>query len=105
MPGPLLHVGATVICAHGGTATPTSPSTRITINGQPAVTITPPWSIAGCSLPPSGGGPCVSAMWTSGATRVTSDGQPLLISTGTATCTPTGVPLTVVSVQPKVTAT
>lgn len=105
MPGPLLHVGATVICAHGGTATPTSPSARITINGQPAVTITAPWSIAGCSLPSNAGGPCVTAMWTSGATRVTSDGQPLLISTGTATCTPTGVPLTVVSVQPKVTAT
>lgn len=105
MPGPLLHVGATVLCAHGGTATPTSPSARITINGQPAVTITAPWSIAGCPFPPNSGGPDVTAMWTSGATRVTSDGQPLLISTGTATCTPTGVPLTVASVQPKVTAT
>ena len=28
MPGPLLHVGATVLCAHGGTATPTAPAPR-----------------------------------------------------------------------------
>ena len=25
MPGPLLHLGATVLCAHGGQATPSAP--------------------------------------------------------------------------------
>jgi hypothetical protein len=102
MPGPLLHVGSTVLCAHGGTATPTVPSPRVTLTGQPAVTLPPPWAVAGCALPPSAGGPCVTAMWTSGTTRVTSMGQPLVIAGGTATCAPTGVPLLPVSFQTRV---
>jgi hypothetical protein len=40
-----------------------------------------------------------------GTTRVTSMGQPLVIQGGTATCVPTGVPLTVTAVQPRVKAT
>jgi hypothetical protein len=99
MPGPLLHVGSTVLCAHGGTATPTVPNPRVTVGGQPTVTMSAPWSVAGCSLPTNAGGPCVTAQWTVGAVRVTSNGQPLLIATGAATCIPTGAPLMVVSVQ------
>jgi hypothetical protein len=102
MPGPLLHVGATVLCSHGGTATPTVPSPRVTLTGQPAVTLPPPWAVAGCALPPNAGGPCVTAMWTAGTTRVTSMGQPLVIAGGAATCAPTGVPLLPVSFQTRV---
>ncbi|MEA2491129.1 MAG: hypothetical protein QOH21_2921 [Acidobacteriota bacterium] len=102
MPGPLLHVGSTVLCAHGGTATPTGPSPRVLVSGQPAVTIAAPWAVAGCSLPPNAGGPCVTAQWTVGTTRVTSLGQPLVISTGAATCVPTGVPLMAVAFQTRV---
>jgi hypothetical protein len=40
-----------------------------------------------------------------GTTRVTSNGQPLVIFNGAATCTPTGVPLTSVQSQVRVTAT
>jgi hypothetical protein len=43
-------------------------------------------------------------MWTSGTIRVQSMGQPLVVSTGTATCAPTGVPLLVVVTQVRVTA-
>jgi len=46
-----------------------------------------------------------AAQWTVGTTRVTSNGQPLVISTGSATCTPTGVPLLTVSSQVKATGT
>ena len=37
MPGFLLHVGATVLCAHGGQAQPTAPNPRVLVSGQPTV--------------------------------------------------------------------
>ena len=35
MPGFLLHLGATVMCAHGGQARPVGPNPRVTMMGQP----------------------------------------------------------------------
>ena len=105
MPAPVLHVGATVLCSHGGQATPTAPFPRVTLGGQPLVTLTSPYTVAGCSLPPNAGGPCVTAQWTSGATRVMAGGAPVLVQSGSAVCTPTGVPLMVVQAQVRVTAT
>ena len=43
--------------------------------------------------------------WTSGATRVMAGGAPVLVQSGSAVCTPTGVPLMVVQAQVRVTAT
>jgi len=105
VPAPVLHVGATVLCSHGGQATPTAPFPRVTLGGQPLVTLTSPYTVAGCSLPPNAGGPCVTAQWTSGATRVMAGGAPVLVQSGSAVCTPTGVPLMVVQAQVRVTAT
>lgn len=105
MPGNLLHSGAVVMCAHAGQATPTAPNPRVMVGGQPTVMLSVPWTIAACPFPPVSGGPCVTAMWSVGTTRVTSQGQPLVLSTGVATCAPTGVPLTVAVVQPRVSAT
>ena len=105
MPAPLVQQGATVLCSHGGQAQPTVPSPRVTLGGQPALTLPPPWTIAGCPFPPNAGGPCATAMWSVGTVRVTSMGQPLVLATGTATCVPTGVPLMVVVTQPRVQAT
>ena len=39
MPGFLLHVGATLLCAHGGQAQPTVPNPRVTVSTLPTVTI------------------------------------------------------------------
>jgi hypothetical protein len=103
MPGFLLHVGSTVLCSHGGTATPTVPNPRVLVSGQPTVTIAAPWVVAGCALPPSGGGPDVTAQWTAGTTRVLSNGQPLAIFGGAGTCMPTGVPLITAASQMRVT--
>ena len=64
MPGPLLHVGATVTCMHAGLATPTAPNPRVLVSGQPTVTQPTPYAIAGCSLT-SSGSPCVTGTWTS----------------------------------------
>ncbi len=106
MPGFLLHVGAQVLCSHAGQATPTSPNSRVTVSGQPTVLMTLPYVVAGCTLPPppNGNGPCVTAQWVSGTTRVTSNGQPLLVQSSQAICTPTGTPLIIVATQTRVSA-
>ncbi len=106
MPGFLVHVGATVTCAHGGSAQPTAPNPRVTVMGQPTVTLAAPYVIAGCAFPPppSGNGPCVTAQWVVGTTRVTSNGQPLVVLSSQAICAPTGTPLVIVATQTRVTA-
>jgi len=106
MPGPILHVGATVLCSHGGQATPTAPDPRVSVSGQPVTTIAAPYAVAGCAfVPPSGNGPCVTGQWTVGATRVLAGGQPLVIQSGTSMCAPTGTPLLPVQAQVRATAT
>ena len=104
MPGFVLQVGATVMCSHGGQAQPTVPNPRVLLSGAPSVTLAAPWVVAGCPFVPPNPGPCVTAQWTVGATRVTSNGQPLLVLTGTATCVPTGTPLLPMVAQTRVTA-
>lgn len=107
MPGFLLHVGATVLCAHGGQAQPTVPNPQVRVGGQPTVTQVAPYVVAGCALPPpiAANGPCVTAQWVVGALRVTSNGQPLLLQTSQAICVPTGTPLTIVVTQTRVRGT
>jgi hypothetical protein len=65
-----------------------------------------PYVIAGCTLPPPPGanGPCVTAQWVTGATRVTSNGVPLLLLDSQAVCAPTATPLSVVQTQARVSA-
>ena len=103
MPGALLHVGAQVTCAHTGQATPLAPSPRVTVSGSAIVTKLSPYTVAGCTLLPAAGGPCVTAQFVSFATRVASDGAPVLLMDSQATCVPTGTPLLVSSVQTRVT--
>ncbi len=106
MPGFLVHVGAQVLCAHGGQAQPTVPNPRVLVSGQPTVLMTSPYVVAGCVLPPPilANGPCVTAQWLSGTTRVLSNGQPLLVQSSQAICVPTGTPLLIVATQPRVSA-
>ena len=104
MPGFLLHVGASVLCAHAGQAQATALNPRVTVSGQPTVTMPAPWLIAGCTSP-AANGPCLRAQFVTAATRVTSNGQPLLLSDSRAICAPTATPLRVVTCQTRVTAT
>jgi hypothetical protein len=103
MPGFLLHVGATVICAHGGQAQPTQPNPRVTVSNQPIVTQVAPYTVAGCpfvaGVVPM---PCVTAQWVVGATRVTADGVPVLLVDSQAVCVPNGTPVTIVVTQVRV---
>ena len=106
MPGFLLHVGATVLCSHAGQAQPTVPNPRVTVMGQPTVAITSPYVVAGCAMPPpiAGNGPCVTAQFVTSATRVLSNGQPLLLLDSQAICVPTGTPLMIVLTQMRASA-
>ncbi len=106
MPGPILHIGAVVTCAHGGQAMPTEPSPRVTVTAMPIATIAAPYMVAGCAFaPPAGNGPCVTAQWVVGAVRVTSMGQPVVVMSGVSLCVPTGTPLIPVNAQTRVIAT
>ena len=106
MPGFLVHVGAQVLCSHAGQAQPTVPNPRVTVSGQPTVLMTTPYVIAGCTFPPptAANGPCLTAQWLTGTTRVTSNGQPLLVQSSQGICAPTGTPLLIVVTQTRVTA-
>jgi len=105
MPGPILHIGATVLCAHGGQAIPAAPVVRVLVTGQPVATIAAPYTVAGCPFVPPAPGPCVTGQWVVGAVRVLAMGQPVAIQTGTAVCAPTGTPLMPLVVQSRALAT
>jgi hypothetical protein len=99
MPGYLLHVGATVLCAHAGQAQPTSPFPRVMVGGQPVVTQAAPYAVAGCTFVPPAAGPCVTAQWVTAAMRVKAGGLPVLLQDSQSICAPTGTPLPVVMTQ------
>jgi hypothetical protein len=100
MPGYLLHVGATVLCMHGGQATPTSPNPRVKVGGQPVVTQPAPYTVAGCPfVVGSVASPCVTAQWVTAALRVRASGQPVLLQDSQAVCAPNGTGVNIVVTQ------
>ena len=103
MPGFFLHVGATLLCSHGGQAQPTVPNPRVRVSGQPVVTQGAPYTVAGCPFV-SGVNPlpCVTANWVTAAVRVRAGGQPVLLQDSQAVTVPNGVPLNVVVTQVRV---
>src|SRR2546423_4818589 len=105
MPGFLLHVGAQVLCSHAGQAQPMVPNPRVMVCSQPTTQQANPWVVVGCPFNVSGVPvPCVTAQFVTAATRVTSNGQPLLLLDSQAICAPTGTPLLIVLTQTRVTA-
>ncbi len=107
MPGFLLHAGATVICSHGGQAQPTASFPRVKVGGQPIVTQSAPYTVAGCPFVTPGGNPlpCVTANWVTAATRVRAGGLPVLLQDSQAVTAPNGVPLNVLVTQGRVKGT
>ncbi len=106
MPGFLVHVGATVLCAHAGQAQPAVPNPRVLVSGQPTVLQSSPYLVAGCVMPPptAGNGPCISCQFLSGTTRVLSNGQPLVVQGSQGICAPTGTPAIILTTQIRVSA-
>ena len=105
MPAPALHLGAVVMCSHAGQGTPVAPFPRVLLSGQPAVTLSSPYVIAGCALTGTPNPPCATGQWLVGATRVLAGGAPVASMTGSSTCVPTGTPLVPVSAQTRVLVT
>jgi hypothetical protein len=93
------------MCSHAGQATPVAPFPRVLLSGQPAVTLSSPYVIAGCALTGTPNPPCATGQWLVGATRVVAGGAPLASMTGSSTCVPTGTPLVPVSAQTRVLVT
>lgn len=94
MPSPLLHVGATVMCSHGGQAIPTAPNPRVLVSGQPTVLMSAPYTVAGCPFNVSSSPvPCVTGQWLVAALRVTSNAQPLALMDSQSICAPNGTPM------------
>jgi hypothetical protein len=105
MPGFVVHLGAQVLCAHGGQAQPTMVEPRVLLSGQPVTTLAAPYVIAGCALPPpiAANGPCLTAQFVTSATRVLANGMPVLLFDSQAICVPTGTPLLIAASQTRVT--
>ena len=103
--GFLLHFGATIKCAHLGTATPITVEPRVTVSGKPVTTFASMYTVAGCTMPtpPAGNGPCVTAKYTTAATRIKCNGVPVLLQDSQAICAPTGTPLLNLLTQLRVT--
>lgn len=106
MPGYLLHMGATVLCAHAGQAQPMVTNPRVKVGGQPIVTLTNGYTVSGCPFTVGTSlVPCVTAQWVMAATRVRAGGQPVLLQDSQAICTPNGTPLNIVVTQVRVRGT
>lgn len=103
----MLDSTSTLMCLHGGQAQPLGTNPRVKLSGQPIVTQSNSYTVAGCSMPSptAGNGPCVSAQWTSAATRVKAAGVPVLTKDSQALCAPTGTGLNIVNTQLRVKAT
>jgi len=106
MPGFLLHLGATVLCSHPpGLAQPVVTNPRVTVGGQPIVTQTSQYVIAGCALATVPSPPCATAQWITAATRVQAGGAPVLLQDSQSVCVPTGTPLNIIVTQVRVKGT
>jgi hypothetical protein len=107
MPGYLLHMGATVLCAHAGQAQPMVTNPRVKVGGQPIVTQSNGYTVSGCPFTTPAGSPmpCLTAQWLVAATRVRAGGEPVLLQDSQSLCTPTGTPLNIAVTQVRVRGT
>ncbi len=103
MSGYLLHQGAGVQCLHGADASPQTTCQRVKVDGNNVATQVDVYTISNCQymiqMVPS---PCVTAQWTSVATRVKAGGNPVLLQDSQATCIPNGTGVNIGSTQTRV---
>ncbi|WP_370949866.1 PAAR-like protein [Amycolatopsis sp. cg5] len=103
--GNLLHVGATVMCPHGGQATLLPSQSRVQASTQPVATQADVYTIAGCAFAPGGKPqPCVTIQWVTPSARIQVNGQPAILQSSVGLCQsaekiPQGPPLVTVVQQ------
>jgi hypothetical protein len=105
---PIMDVGCTVQCPHGGKASIVTANSVVKVGGGYAVLKTDTMTIAGCAftLPGPKPSPCVSIEWNGEAQKVKVNGTAVLLQTSVGLCksaegTPQG-PAVVAGVQAKV---
>ena len=88
MGSPLLHVGATAMCPHGGQVSTIPSSPRVVAGGQPVATMGDTFLVAGCAftVPPGKPQPCVKVQWLVPATRVRVGGQFAILQSSSGLC-------------------
>jgi len=102
MAAPLLTSNSVLLCPHGGQALPAAAASRIRIDGAASVPAGTVYTVVGCSLPPSAGGPCISATLVAISDRVRSGDVALLSADSPGSCQPTGAPLLIDAAQARV---
>jgi hypothetical protein len=87
MGAPILQLGCTIQCPHGGTASVINTNLRVKVGGGYALLAPDTYLIAGCPffLGPSPH-PCLTIQWMAPAQRVRVIGQPVLLQTSIGLC-------------------
>ena len=100
----LLNKDTKAQCDHAGQLKFFGAVNKVLIDGSPALIQLAPAVVSGCSQPgpPPPPGPCVMAMFTSGAQKVSILGFPALLDNSKATCVPTGASVKINQAQSKV---
>ncbi|MES2155560.1 MAG: hypothetical protein V4510_10535 [bacterium] len=110
MAAPILQLGCTVQCPHGGVGMPVNTNTRVLVAGSPALVFGDRWNVLGCTftLGPKPA-PCTTIVWTNPSIRTHVLGRPVLLQTSIGICISEAggppVPALVAGVQPMVEAT
>lgn len=103
MPDFILHENAVIMCKHGGQVKHVVVVPQVKVSNNAIVVQPNPHVVTGCPLPPTP--PCVQAIWTSAATKVTSFGQPVLLKSSKATCPAPGTGVDIITTQIRAKAT
>jgi hypothetical protein len=88
MPGPLIALGATIMCPHAGQVTDVPTNARVLASGAPLATAADTFPVAGCpfTLPGPVPSPCLTVQWLTPAVRVLVNGTPALLQTSAGLC-------------------
>jgi hypothetical protein len=84
---PILDMGCTITCPHGGQATVVPSNTQVRVGGNLALLVSDTMIIAGCSfIVGTAPMPCLTIQWTVPATRNTVNGTPVLLQSSVGLC-------------------
>ena len=89
----IVHVSASIDCPHQGSVSIKSSNTRVKVDGNAVATVSDSYVISQCSLtsatPPH---PCLTIQWTTPASKVRVNGQPVILKSSTGLCLAGAVP-------------